>query len=194
MRPTGGDELRRLLFGRCVAEKVAAANLRAGEVLQQVRTAQRRVKLDMEVEPCRLSLHPRLMQRHDVRKRHAPEIVEPDHTAANPRREIPPLPRVQIRNRRDAPKRRDVGLVRVSREVRNERNRAAVTADETPSVLLLRGENVLEQMSAGLLEMPASGEQLRFDGLEGEVGRVNLAVRVRIADADDFALVLENED
>ena len=44
------------------------------------------------------------------------------------------------------------------------------------------------------LEVAASGEQLRLDVLEGEIGRVDLAMRVRVADADDFALVLEDED
>ena len=53
VRPAGRDELRRLLFRRRVAEKVAAANLRTGEVLQQVRAAQRRVELDVEVEARR---------------------------------------------------------------------------------------------------------------------------------------------
>ena len=51
VRPAGGDELRRLLFRRRVAEEVAAADLRTGEVLQQVRPAQRRMELDVEVEP-----------------------------------------------------------------------------------------------------------------------------------------------
>ena len=56
VRPAGGDELRRLLFRRRVAEKVAAANLRTGEVLQQVRAAERRVELDVEVEACGVAL------------------------------------------------------------------------------------------------------------------------------------------
>ena len=50
VRPAGRDELRRLLFRRRVAEEVAPANLRTGEVLQQVRAAERRMELDVKVE------------------------------------------------------------------------------------------------------------------------------------------------
>ena len=49
-------------------------------------------------------------------------------------------------------------------------------------------------VSAGLLEVPAAGLQLRLDVLEDEVGRVDLTVRVRVADADDLSLVLEDQD
>ena len=58
MRPAGRNELRRLLFRRRVAEKVAPANLRTGEVLQQVRAAERRVELDVKVEPQASALAP----------------------------------------------------------------------------------------------------------------------------------------
>ena len=49
-------------------------------------------------------------------------------------------------------------------------------------------------MPAGFRQVPAAGLQFGVDVLEREVGRVNLAVRVRVADADDFSLVLEDED
>ena len=41
--------------------------------------------------------------------------------------------------------------------------------------------------------MAAARLQLGLDVLEGEVGRVDLAVRVRVADPDDLALVLEDQ-
>ena len=49
-------------------------------------------------------------------------------------------------------------------------------------------------MPAGFRQVPAAGLQFGVDVLEREVGRVNLAVRVRVADANDFSLVLEDED
>ena len=42
-------------------------------------------------------------------------------------------------------------------------------------------------------EMLRGGLRLDLDGAEDEVRRVDLAVRMRIADADDLALVLEHQ-
>ena len=92
-----------------------------------------------------------------IRQRLSNRITTSRSTVARSRRSSV----VQVRNRRDAPKRRDVGLVGVAREVRHERDRAAVTADDAPPVLLLRGEDVLEQISAGLLEVPAARRAAR---------------------------------
>src|SRR5207342_648037 len=43
-------------------------------------------------------------------------------------------------------------------------------------------------------EMAAAGSELRLDVFEGEVGSVDLTMRVRVADADDLSLVLEDQD
>ena len=40
----------RLVFRQCITQKIAAADLRASEVLQQAGLAQRRMKLDMEMK------------------------------------------------------------------------------------------------------------------------------------------------
>ena len=42
-------KLRGLLLGRRIAQETAAANLRAGQVLQEVGLAERRVKLDVKI-------------------------------------------------------------------------------------------------------------------------------------------------
>src|SRR5262245_4475130 len=42
--------------------------------------------------------------------------------------------------------------------------------------------------------MPPGDSRLGLDGFEDEVGRVDLAMRMRVGDADDFALVLEDQD
>src|SRR5690348_14051065 len=66
-----------LLLRTRVAEKIAAADLRPGEVLDEARLSQRRMKLNMKVEARCGSRGRRLVERHDVWKRRPPEIVEP---------------------------------------------------------------------------------------------------------------------
>src|SRR5262249_10401466 len=43
------------LFGRGVTQKISAAYLRPGKIFQQVRTTQRRMKFDVEMEPAILA-------------------------------------------------------------------------------------------------------------------------------------------
>src|SRR5215510_3571122 len=65
------------LFRRGVAQKVSAADLRTRQVLQQIRAPQRRMEFDMEMEPAMIaSIGRGLMQRHDVREWHSPQVVE----------------------------------------------------------------------------------------------------------------------
>jgi hypothetical protein len=69
-----------LLLGRSVAEKVAAADFRPGEVLQQVRSAKRRMKLDVKVKGAVVAIvGGRLVQRHDVGKGRLPKVVKTYH-------------------------------------------------------------------------------------------------------------------
>src|SRR5712664_4441691 len=57
------------LLRRSVTQKIAAANFRPGQILQQIRFAERRVELDMEMERAVVATISRsLVQRHDVRK------------------------------------------------------------------------------------------------------------------------------
>src|SRR5262245_1994179 len=65
------------LFGRSVAQEIAAADLRACQILQKIGTTQRRMKLDVEMETAMIaSVCRRLVQRHDVREGHSPQVVE----------------------------------------------------------------------------------------------------------------------
>src|SRR5262245_16730246 len=58
------------LFRRCVAQEIAAADLRTRQILQQVRTPQRWMKLDVKMEPAMVApVGRRLVQRHHVRER-----------------------------------------------------------------------------------------------------------------------------
>src|SRR5437764_5673038 len=64
-------QFRGLLFGRGVGEEVAAADLWACEVLQEVGLSERRVELDVEVEaPIVAAVGGGLVQRDDVWEGH----------------------------------------------------------------------------------------------------------------------------
>src|SRR5918911_1053188 len=89
---------------------------------------------------------------------------------------------------------RDEEFVSVAREVRHEDDGRIVFVDDAAAILALGGEDVLKEDAASFFKVAAAGARLGLDGLEYEVGRVNLAVRVRVRDADDFALILEDED
>src|SRR5215218_10423291 len=72
-------QLRGLLLRRRIAQEVASPDLRPGQVLQQVGFAERRMELDVEVEAGIIMTVSRgLVQRHDIGKRHLPQVVEPD--------------------------------------------------------------------------------------------------------------------
>src|SRR5512143_1959518 len=84
-----GLKLSRLLLRGRVVEEVAAADLRAGEILEEARLAQRGMNLDVEVKSRRrLSLGGRLVQHHHVRERRAPQVVEPDEGLAQDASEV----------------------------------------------------------------------------------------------------------
>src|SRR2546425_4220638 len=78
MNMPGRAQLGSLLFGRRVREKVTAADLGTGEILEQVWLAQRWMKLNVKVERTVVTaVRRRLVQDHDIGKRHPPQVVEP---------------------------------------------------------------------------------------------------------------------
>ena len=65
-----------LVFRQRVAEKIAAADFRASQIFQKVRLAQRRMKFDMKMKSAVVgAVGWSMVQRHDIGKWHAPEIV-----------------------------------------------------------------------------------------------------------------------
>ncbi len=80
-------QLGRLLLRRRITQKTAPAHLRTCQIFQQVRLAQRRVKLDVKMETLMgLTVRRSLMKDHHVRKRYSPEVVKPDqHLSQNGR-------------------------------------------------------------------------------------------------------------
>src|SRR5947209_6286612 len=89
---------------------------------------------------------------------------------------------------------RDEEFVSVAREVRHEDDGRIVFVDEAAAILMFSLEEVLKEKAPGLFKVAAAGAGFGLDGLEDKVGGVNLAVRMRVRDADDFALVLKDEN
>ena len=92
---------------------------------------------------------------------------------------------------RHAPLGDDVDLVGVAGEVRHEGDHVVVLVQHAAAVPLLGTDDVRHQPAAGVALVALRRAQLGLDRLPDERRRVDLAVRVRIGDADDVALVLE---
>src|SRR6185503_9018783 len=113
-----GQQLRCLCFGQRIAQEIATADLRTCEVLQEVRFAERRVALDVEMKSGIVGVvSGRLMQREDVRKRHLPQVVVADKKALERHGELVHLSRRHCRKAGVRLLWRDVALVRVPSEV-----------------------------------------------------------------------------
>src|SRR5262249_20818966 len=183
------------LFRRCVAQEIAAADLGTGQILQQVRATQRRMKLEVEMEPAMVApVGRRLVQRHHVRERPPPQVVELHQKTFERLGEIAQLRLAERRDARMRSFRRDESLVSIAREVRQENHRRFIFENNAPPVFAFGLEDVLEKNLPGVGQMPPGDPRLGLDGLEDEVGRIDLAMRVRVGDPDDFALVLEDQD
>src|SRR3954447_13971057 len=152
------------------------------------------MELDMKMEPSNVLLHGRLVERHDVRERLPPEIVEANDDVAEHSREIPSLLIAQAVDGGHAAQWRDVRLIGIACEVRDERDGASMLRNDPSPVLTLGRNDVLEQRFARLFEMPAARTEFGLNVFESEVRGVDLTVRVRVADADNLSLVLEDED
>src|SRR5262249_13037242 len=112
-------QLGGFLFGRRVAQKIPSADLRSRQILQQIWTAQRRMKLDVKMEPSMIAaVGRRLVQRHDVGERHSPQVVELRQKTFERFGEILQLRPAERRNTLMRSLRRDEHFVGVTREVR----------------------------------------------------------------------------
>ena len=85
----------------------------------------------------------------------------------------------------------DVDLVGVAGEVGHERDHVVVLVQHAAAVLLLGADDVRHQPAPGVALVALRRAELGLDRLPDERRRVDLAVRVRVGDADDVALVLE---
>ncbi len=89
--------------------------------------------------------------------------------------------------------RRDVHFVGVAGEVGDEGDASLVLVEDPPSVGSLGFEHVLEEDAARLAQMAFRDCGLVRDGLEDEVRRVDLAVRMRVRDPGRSTFVLEDQ-
>src|SRR2546423_1000382 len=65
--------LAAFLSGGSIPKKFPAADRGSGEILKEIRPAQRRINLDVKMKVAIIAAtRRRLMQRHNVRKRHPP--------------------------------------------------------------------------------------------------------------------------
>ncbi len=136
----------------------------------------------------------RLMQRHDVGKRHLPQIIESDQSLAQNICQVVNLGIVHRRKARVRLLRGDENLVCITRKVWQKSDRGLVLTDNPTSVLLLRGDDVLKDRPPVFAQVSSGNQRFVLDRFEDEVGRVDLTMRVRIRDADHFPLVFEEED
>src|SRR5687768_16117677 len=90
--------------------------------------------------------------------------------------------------------RRYKNLVGVTGEVRDKSNSRVILIDDPPAILLLGRQDILEENSAGLLPMASAHPSFSFNILKDKVGRVNLAVRMRVGNAYGFSFILKNQD
>lgn len=65
---------------------------------------------------------------------------------------------------------------------------------DAAAVRLLGGDDVLEQDAMMLAPMTAADVDFVGNRLEDEIGGVNLAMGMRIGDANDVPLIFEDED
>src|SRR5207245_3774675 len=70
-----GGKLSGFLFRQRVIQETPRSRLHAGQILQLVLRAVRRIELDVEMEIRKPSLHRRLVEQHHVGKRKVEQIV-----------------------------------------------------------------------------------------------------------------------
>jgi hypothetical protein len=135
-----------------------------------------------------------LVHHHDVGQREAEQVVELGEQRLEQRRERPRLAGAEVGQRAPRRLREYVGLVRVAREERDERDEVLVLPDDAAAVGDLLVPDRFEQVRAVGVAVLSAGGQLGLDPRRDERIGVDLAVRVRQRHADLAALVLEDED
>jgi hypothetical protein len=152
------------------------------------------MKFNVEVKSIVHLANRRVVQSHDIRKGHLPEIVVPHEQHLQGFGEIVQFSVAEARKAGVCAFRRDVTFISVAGKVRQKRDRGTVFENDPAAIGALGIEDVLEQNASCFFMVAAAGTSFRFNCFENEVGRVNLAVRVRIRYADDLAFVFENQD
>jgi len=133
------------------------------------------------------------VQRHHVGKRHLPQIIEADKHFVQHGRQIVNLLRRQIGQTLVRLLRHHERFVGIAGEVGNEGDRRIVLTEDAAPVGALGGDDVFQQHPILLVPVTLRDGHFVFDRLEDEIRRVDLAVGVRVGNADHLTLVLECE-
>src|ERR1700752_2004319 len=88
----------------------------------------------------------------------------------------------------------DEHFISIPRKVRDESNRCFVLKDYAPAVALFCREDISEEHSAVFGPVSPAGPRLNFNSLEDKVGRINLAMRMRVRDTHNLALIFKNQN
>src|SRR4051812_30912142 len=94
-----------------------------------------------------------LVQRHHIRERHAPQIVVPNRHDFQRLGKIMQFIRIEAGQPGMGLLGRDITLVSVSREVRNECDGGRVLEDDPAPIVVFGPENILEQDATRVVEM-----------------------------------------
>src|SRR5262249_29016505 len=85
-------------------------------------------------------------------------------------------------------------FVGIPREIRKKRNRAVVLGDDSPAVLMFGRDDILKKDATGFAEMSPARARFGLDEFKDKIRRIDLTVRMRIRNANDFALVLKDQN
>ena len=85
-------------------------------------------------------------------------------------------------------------LVRVARKIRDEGNGRIILCDDASAIFFFSAKNVLKENVTGFGKMSTAGSGLVRDRLEDKIVRVDLAMRVRIGNANCLPFVFEDQN
>src|SRR2546425_11864779 len=123
------------------------------------------MNLDVEWDPSKTAaVGRRLVQRHHVRERRPPQVVELHQKTSKRLGEIAQFSLAERRNVRMRGFWRDERLVSITREVRQKSDRRLIFKNDPPPVFALGLEDVLEKNPPGLGQMPLGDSRLGLDG------------------------------
>src|SRR6266536_2185753 len=135
----------------------------------------------------------RLMQRHDVREGHLPEVIKLDQHLFKHVGEVAHLIARECCKARVSCIWRDKYLVGITSEVGQESNGRFVFSKDATTILLFGTEDILKQHSSRFGKVSLAGACFGLDGFEDKIGGIDLAMWVRIGYAHHLALVFKNK-
>src|SRR5437762_4156747 len=90
--------------------------------------------------------------------------------------------------------RRHINFIGVACKVRHEGNRRFILSDDAAPIGAFSCDDILKKNASRRSQMFLTGLHLRLNSLENEVGRINLAVWMRIRYPNGLASILKNQN